>query len=156
MDPLQGMGAVRMRVQTADAELYSSHTISQILQVCKKQIHHQDTLTLPSLTQKIMLPPMKKFSQIKVHRDPHICLDWVLLENLCIFLSWFRWDYSTFSLEKAVLWIEDYYCIHRWQFEVKSVLMMDLWITVMFVSAVWTLILTAPIHHKGSIGAQVK
>ncbi len=30
-----------------------------------------------------------------------------------------------------------------------------LWIIVMFLSAVWTLILTAPIHCKGSIGEQV-
>ncbi len=29
------------------------------------------------------------------------------------------------------------------------------WITVMFLSAVWTLILTAPIHYRGSIGEQV-
>ncbi len=31
----------------------------------------------------------------------------------------------------------------------------SLWIIVMFVSAVWTLILTAPIHCRGSIGEQV-
>ncbi len=30
-----------------------------------------------------------------------------------------------------------------------------LWIIVMFSSAVWTLILTAPIHCRGSIGEQV-
>ncbi len=30
-----------------------------------------------------------------------------------------------------------------------------LWIIVMFLSAVWKLILTAPIHYKGSIGEQV-
>ncbi len=30
-----------------------------------------------------------------------------------------------------------------------------MWITVMFLSAVWTLILTAPIHCKGSICEQV-
>ncbi len=59
-------------------------------------------------------------------------------------------------------------------FEVKNIIMMDLfltntqvftsqdmmywsgvdylWIIVMFLSAVWTLILTAPIHCRGSIG----
>ncbi len=31
----------------------------------------------------------------------------------------------------------------------------DLWIIVMILSAVWTLILTAPIHRRGSIGEQV-
>ncbi len=30
-----------------------------------------------------------------------------------------------------------------------------LWIIVMFLSTVWTLILTAPIHCRGSIGEQV-
>ncbi|XP_050982191.1 transmembrane protein 254 isoform X1 [Labeo rohita] len=30
-----------------------------------------------------------------------------------------------------------------------------LWITVMYLSAVWTLILTAPIHYRGSIGETV-
>ncbi len=30
-----------------------------------------------------------------------------------------------------------------------------LWIIVMLLSAVWTLILTAPIHCKGSTGVQV-
>ncbi len=30
-----------------------------------------------------------------------------------------------------------------------------LWIIVMFLSAIWTLILTAPIHCKGSIGEQI-
>ncbi len=29
------------------------------------------------------------------------------------------------------------------------------WVIVMFLSAVWTLILTAPIHCRGSIGEQV-
>ncbi len=31
----------------------------------------------------------------------------------------------------------------------------EVWITVMFLSAVWTLILTAPIHCRGSTGEQV-
>ncbi len=30
-----------------------------------------------------------------------------------------------------------------------------MWITVMFLSAVWTLILTAPIHYRGFIGERV-
>ncbi len=109
-------------------------------------------------------------SQIKVH--PHICLECFLPE---IYVYFSPDSEMTFSLEKAILRIEDYYFSHKWQFEVKSVLMMDLlltnmqlytsqdinwwtgvvWITVMFVSAVWTLILTAPIHCKGSIGEQV-
>ncbi len=44
----------------------------------------------------------------------------------------------------------------------KIIIMMELfinkkvmWIIVMFLSAVWTLIVTAPIHCRGSIGEQV-
>ncbi len=84
----------------------------------------------------------------------------------------------TFSLEEALLWIMDSYFGQKELFEVKSVLIMDLflpntqllssqdvnwwtggvdylWIIVMFLSAVWTLILTAPIHCRGSFGEQV-
>ncbi len=84
--------------------------------------------------------------------------------DLCIFL--------TFALEKAILCIKNWNFSWKEQFEVKNVLMMDLfltnmqlfasqdvdwwtgvvWIIVMFKSAVWTLILTAPIHCRGSIG----
>ncbi len=80
-------------------------------------------------------------------------------------------DQNTFSLEEALLWIMDSYFGQKQQFEVKKVLMMDLfqllssqdvnwwtgvvWIIVMFLSAVWTLILTAPIHCRGSIAETV-
>ncbi len=65
------------------------------------------------------------------------------------------------------------YLSQNLRFEVKNFLIMDLfltntkfllhktfingleWILVMFLSAVWTLILTAPIHSRGSIGEQV-
>ncbi len=83
-----------------------------------------------------------------------------------------RW---TFSLEEAILWIMDSYFSQKWWFEVKNIFVMDLfltnthlftlqdvnwwtgvlWIIVMFLSAVWTLILTAPIHRRGSMGEQV-
>ncbi len=47
-------------------------------------------------------------SHIKIH--PHICLElfWTVFTcmfDLCIFLSWFRWD--NFIQEKAILWTED-------------------------------------------------
>ncbi len=47
------------------------------------------------------------------------------------------------SLKEALSWIMD----QKQQYEVKNRLMMDL-----FLSAVWTLILTAPIHCGGSFG----
>ncbi len=78
-----------------------------------------------------------------------------------------RW---TFSLEEALLWITDLYFSRKRQYEVKNVLL-DLfqllssqdikwwtgvvWMIVMFLSAVWTLILTAPIHCRASIGETV-
>ncbi len=67
-------------------------------------------------------------------------------------------DQNTFSLQQALLWIMDSYFS---QFEVKNFLMdwfhlkmlTDglVWSIVMFLSAVWTLILTAPIHCRASI-----
>ncbi len=47
MDPLQWMGAVRMRVQTADKKHHNNNSIHSInvlwsenLHICKKQIHN--------------------------------------------------------------------------------------------------------------------
>ncbi len=44
--------------------------------------------------------------------------------DLCIFLSWFRWD----NWEKAILCIIDLYFSWKQEFEVKNVLMMDLFL----------------------------
>ncbi len=78
-----------------------------------------------------------------------------------------------FPLEKAMLWIEEavvwrqqclnngfvYYKHAAFCFTMHSFLdwhRVDyFWIIVMFLSAVWTLILTAPIHCRGSTGEQV-
>ncbi len=81
-----------------------------------------------------------------------------------------RW---TFLLEEALLWIVDLYFGLEQRFEFKNILM-DLFLTnsfslhktltdglewcgllVMFLSVVWTLILTAPIHCRGSIAEQM-
>ncbi len=67
-------------------------------------------------------------------------------------------------MEESLLWIIDYYFGQNLCFKVKISLIDGLfykhsfsylWIIVMFVSAVWTVILTAPIHRRGSIGEQV-
>ncbi len=79
----------------------------------------------------------------------HICLELDCLDcfylfivfDLCIFLSWFRRD-------KIIIWLIDSYFSQRQQFEVKNIL-------IMFLSAVWTLILAAPIHYRASIAEQV-
>ncbi len=53
----------------------------------------------------------------------------------------------------------DLYFGQKIQFEVQSVLMMDLFLSLVdycdVLSAVWTLILTAPIHCRGSIAEKV-
>ncbi len=75
------------------------------------------------------------------------------------------------SLEEALVNLD--FSRKQW-FEVKNIYMKDLftdtqllsnldvnwwtgamWIIVMFLSAVWTLILTAPIHYRGSIGEEI-
>ncbi len=130
-----------------------------------------------------MFPPMKKSIHccpLKIHQ--HICLVqfWsVFTYKWCLICAYFfpdsDWDYLILLLlEKAMLWIEDSYLIdpNKQWFEVKNILIIDvfitnmqlftslescyyLWIIVMFLSAVWTFILTAPIHCRGSIGEQV-
>ncbi len=66
-------------------------------------------------------------------------------------------------VEEVLLWIMDWYFGQKQWFEVKIILMMDLFhklcshvdysqITVKFSLAVWTLILAAPIHCNRSIG----
>ncbi len=81
---------------------------------------------------------------------------------------------GTFPLEREILWIEDSYFSQKQQFELQNTLIIDLlitttynfhftrhsiidwshanylWITVMFLSIVWTLILMAPIHFTAS------
>ncbi len=74
--------------------------------------------------------------------------------------------------EGSVIIMDLYFIGQKWWFKVlKNILKIDLfltnmqflssqgvdylWIIVMFLSAVWTLILTAPIHCRWSIGEQV-
>ncbi len=46
---------------------------------------------------------------------------------------------------KTILWIKDSYFSWKQKFKIKNVLIMNLFIAL----------LTAPIHHSGSIGEQV-
>ncbi len=72
------------------------------------------------------------FSHIKIH--PHICLEvfWTDFTSerslICGYFS-LDSDEMTFSLEKAILWIEDSHFSQKQRFKVKRVLMMDLFIT---------------------------
>ncbi len=116
---------------------------------------------------------MKKCSGVNQERNLHRSSTVYEPEQLETNM-WLRFDVRdnnrwTFSLEEALLWIMDSYFGRKLRVEVKKILM-DLflnnthilssqdvnwwtgvvWIIVMFLSAVWTLILTAPIHCRGS------
>ncbi len=109
------------------------------------------------------LPPVKKYiSCCLSHQNVFAC-------KRCLICADFSpdSDQNTFSLKEALLWNMDSNFDQKQWFEVRNVLMMDLfqllssqdvnwwtgvlWIIVMFLSAVWTLILTAPIHCRASI-----
>ncbi len=67
---------------------------------------------------------------------------------------------SVLLLEKAILWIEDSYFNEKQVFEVKIIFSLQKMLTdglelCGVLSAVWTLILTAPIHCRGAIGEQL-
>ncbi len=144
MDPLQWMGAVRMRVQTADKNITIIHTtlVHQLIS-CEAKSYVFKLFSLGNSAWSV------HFSHLIQTRD--------------------------FSLEKAVLWIKYRYILAKSNdLKLKNVILMDLFITnmqlltsqdinwwtgvvwiMMFLSTVWTLILMAPIHCRGSIGEQV-
>ncbi len=153
---------------------------SDNLCVCKKQIHHLDCFWLKYessiqnivffFSEKVSSESGEKYAQItssiyKQKQSKTNCGFWCerKTEDGFFFFSW----------RKRYYWL--WTCILVRLFTVKSILMMDLfltntplftsqyinwwtgvvWIIVMFLSAVWTLILMAPIHCRGSIGEQV-
>ncbi len=139
MDALQWMGAVRMRVQTADKNITIIHTtpVHQLTSGEDKSSNKSSIKTL--LTSNHCL--------FRAVLSCKRCLIW------CRFLSWFRpehfftggsviMDYglSWFITNTQLLSSQD---VNWWTGVV--------WIIVMFLSAVWTLILTAPIHCRASI-----
>ncbi len=115
VDALQWMGAVRMRVQTADKNITIIHTTPE----------HQ--LTSWDLVGN------KSIIKIFLHSNFRQTYDSMIHNYLDLFLT----NMQLFTPQD----------INWWTGEV--------WITVMFLSAVWTLILTAPIHCRASIGEQV-
>ncbi len=73
-----------------------------------------------------------------------------LVLDMCIFLP--DSDKMAFSLEKATLWLEDSYFARSNTLKLKRLinrLLVDY--CDVFIS-VWTLILTEPIHYRGSVG----
>ncbi len=115
---------------------------------------------------------MERLSPLNPVRNLHIssCLKAKTVLNKYDSGFWCDNSRCTFSLEEALLWIMDSNFAQKRQFKVKNIrsflktssfwLLKTFidgleWIIVMFLSAVWTLILTAPIHCRGSTGEQV-
>ncbi len=82
--------------------------------------------------------------------------------DLCIFLTWFRLEQWTTRKLEAAVWNSKLiygFVDHKhsdFRFTIRLLIYWSrvdyLWIIVMFLSTVWTIILTAPIHCRGSIG----
>ncbi len=100
-------------------------------------------------------------SHIKIHQHISLKLIWTVFScKLCLICAYFSPDSDemTFFNEEINITV----CfLQTCRFSLRKTLLMDwsgvdyLWIIVMFLSAVWTLILTAPIHCRGSIVEQV-
>ncbi len=128
-----------------------------------KKVHNPSN-NAPSSEKVLCWPLTSKFTDI-LFRTVLDSFWWYKCLNLCIFLSWFRQD------DKAILLMDSYFSwfevkkrldrfisYKRATFHFTRCLLIDwisvdyLWVIVMFLSAVWTLILTAPIRCRGSIG----
>ncbi len=126
MDPLQWMGAVRMRVQTADKNITVIHTtpVHQLMSCEAKSCVFVNKSIKTFLTSNYCFWPKYEFiihnnfsssekvhlllsSNIKIH--PHICLElfWTVLACkrclICADISPDS-DQTTFSLEETILW----------------------------------------------------
>ncbi len=140
MDPQQWMGAVRMRVKTADKNITSNphHSRPSVnilrskkLYVCNKHIHNRGILNLKhhfwpkyeSIIHNNASSSEKVHPLLSSHIRIHICLEQFWTVVSCLICTYFSpaSDEITFSLEKAILWIED--------LRLKNVLMMDLFLT---------------------------
>ncbi len=164
MDPLQWMGAVRMRVQTADKNITVIHTtlVHQLMSytvkkcVCKK---NDESFTSP--LHITLLSPVKKSScmnQVRNSAKIKHCLQAKTVQNSSKQIFWWilMWKDKgwIFSMKKVLLWITDLAKSNSLKLNANWWTGF-MWIIVMFLSVVWTLILTAPIHCRGSFDEQV-
>ncbi len=173
MDALQWMGAVRMRVQTADKKITIIHTtpVHQLTSCDAKSCVFErnkfiikaffnfKTVTFGQNTIPLSIIwffPVKKKSLIWIRRE--ICTDQALFTNKNVLKNMLvnfdvrgQQGMDVFTGGSIIM----YYFAQKWRFRVKNWCTEVMWIIVMFLSAVWTLILTAPIHCRASIGEQV-
>ncbi len=141
INPLQWMGAVRMRVQTADKNISIIQTtpvhVLTSVNMCLRKKSIIETffyfkplfvvsLSSPSI---ILLSPVKKSSSLNQEKNMHRSSTISKSKQICLYLQDVNWW-------TGVVWISVIFFIFC-------------------LSAVWTLILTAPIHCKKSIGEQV-
>ncbi len=91
------MGAVRMRVQTADKNITVIHTSlsmnifwNEKLHICKTKVHHLGILTL-NCPLFMMFPAVtNSVSVVLSHQNPLTCCLELVWTYLGVFLSWFR------------------------------------------------------------------
>ncbi len=144
MDHLQWMGAVRMRVQTADKNIVIIHTtpVHQLTSCETKScvlVRNKSIIKMFLTSKPLLLAKMRVHnnasssnkvylllsSRFKIY--PYICLEqfWTVLAcKRCLICADFPLD-----SEDALLWsMESYFIQNRW-FEIKNVLMVDLFLT---------------------------
>ncbi len=177
MDALQWMGAVRMRIQTADKNIHTSpvhQSTSCETETCMFGRNKSTIKTCLTSNHHLLVhnpyyasSSVKSSSPVVSHQiHPHICLELFLVVNrawsvqisLLIqtrpFIHWRKWYHwgSTLKCLRMDLFLTNTQLLASWDVNWWTGVV---WIIVMFLSAVWTLILTAPIHCRGSIGEQV-
>ncbi len=138
MDPLQWMGAVRMRVQTADKNI----TIIPNMTPVHQFIYCQGKSCMYVINKSVkMLIPWKKTSLVVFsHPNPPTYLFRAVLD---CFIQYRKCLWLHFYLYPSVLHGFISYKHARWPWWTGLVL----WITEMFLSA-WIVILTAPIQSR--------
>ncbi len=145
MDPLQWMGAVRMRVQTADKNITIIHTtpvqqltcceekrcVSRRFQLCPSRCFLLCIWVKKKNESIITLPLLKKSISCCLSRQNPATYLTVLACKQCLICADFSPDSDeiNFPLEEAVLWVMDSYFIQKQWFEVKNILVMDLFLT---------------------------
>ncbi len=156
MDPLQWIGAVRMRVQTADKNImifYKKFTWllpinSYFVKSCKFVMILTSSCCKSSIYKiafysgnVILSESGEKCSKIK-HRMKHYYGLWghILARSDSLKLNWL----DGFVCTKTLL-------LHKMLIDGLE----SCGLLVMFLSAVWALILMAPIHRRGSNGEHV-
>ncbi len=132
MDPLQWMGAVRIRIQTACKNIKIMHNYhntnlsinslwSEMLCVCKKQICHQDILTLTCCLWTQVHDNASSSEKVHPLLSSYIIIHHVLAFKCCFIHAFFYSDSDKQTFNGFfLLWIQDLYFSRKQRFEVKK------------------------------------